>query len=103
MSYRPATGRPLKVHNSARSSRDIIRRHLKLNGLTIGNHLAKWWNVHHVSAYRIMYDKKRRLSPQYIYAAIEGLRLDEFDAQDLLLQAAREAGWKINPDFFMKD
>lgn len=102
MPYRPATGRPLKADSNPRSARSILRRHLRQSGFTISGSLAKWWNIHPTSAYRLMYSK-RKLAPQYILAAIKGLKLDDFDAQDLILQAAREAGWPIKPEFFLND
>lgn len=97
MAYRKATGRPLKVAVSVKTSRDLIRRHLHTRGLTIANSLAIWWNMHPTSAYRRMYDKRRPLTPNYIEAAIEGLQLDNIDATRLRLLAAREAGWLLDP------
>lgn len=97
MSFRPATGRKLTVVKRPKSTRDLIRRHLREEGKTIGRHLAAWWDMHPNSAYRRMYDKRRPFTPAYIEAVVEGLQLDDFDANELRVLGAIEAGWNINP------
>lgn len=84
---------------NVKTARDLIRRHLRDRGLTIANSLAVWWNMHHNSAYRRMYDKKRPLTPSYVEAVIDGLKLDQLDAHRLRLAAAREAGWLLDPKY----
>lgn len=91
-------GRKIKVKKSPRSVRDIIRRHLREEGKTIVHDLAKWWQMHPRSAYRLMYKHERTFTPTYIEAVIAGLKLDEFDANELRLLAAIEAGWQLNPN-----
>lgn len=106
MAYRTSrnpTGRGIKVKKTPKDVRDLIRRHLKEEGLQIGRDLAKWWGVHPHTAYRRMYDFRRPFTPTYIEQAIEGLGLDEFDANELRLFGARDAGWAIDPAFFLKD
>lgn len=101
MAYRKPTGRPIRVQNSKvglPTARDLIRKHLRQEGRMVKD-LAKAWNVVPVSAYRIMYTPSRPLSPQYVDAVIDMLRLDDFDATQLRLRAANEAGWNINPEF----
>ena len=97
MSFRPATGRKIQVKWTPRTSRDLIRRHLREEGKTIVRDLASWWDMHPNSAYRRMYDKRRPMTPGYIEAVIEGCKLDEFDANELRILGAIEAGWNINP------
>ena len=41
----------------------------------------------------------RPLPPQHVEASITHLGLDEFDANELRLLAAREAGWQIDPAY----
>lgn len=97
MAYRPATGRPIVVVSRPKTVRDLIRRHLKEEGKTVEHDLARFWNIRPHSAHRRMYDQARKLTPAYIEAVIDGLRLDEFDANELRLFGARDAGWNYNP------
>lgn len=97
MAYRPATGRPIVVLSRPKTVRDLIRRHLREEGKTVEHDLARWWDMKPHSAHRCMYNTARKLGPAYIEAAIEGLGLDEFDANELRLYGARDAGWNFNP------
>lgn len=103
MAFRPATGRKIEIKLGPRTVRRMIKEHLKYERKTITHDLAKMWNVHHNSAFRIIYEKRRPLAPAYVEAVIAGLKLDDFDANELRLQGAREAGWKINPKFLMDE
>lgn len=57
--------------------------------------LGPYWNIQHGSV-KFVFWKKTPLPPQYVDAFIEALRLDEFDAAELRLQAAIEAGWQLH-------
>lgn len=101
MAFRESTGRKITVQKNPKDVRAILRRHLREEGKTIGGDLSKAWGMTANSAHRRFYAEgsKRRtraLTPQMIDAAIEMLRLDEFDAQELRLQGAIEAGWRLS-------
>lgn len=100
MSARPATGRKITVKKRPITLRDVMRRHLREEGKTIAA-LSKVWDMHPTSCYRRFYDK-RPYPPQYVDSFIEWLRLDEFDAQELRLLGAIEAGWQINTALLLK-
>lgn len=93
MAFRPATGRKIAVEDNPKTARALMRRHLREEGKQIAE-LANIWNIRVVSVYHIMY-RKSALSPQYIDAFVDYLKLDTFDATELRLQGAREAGWKL--------
>lgn len=84
------------VKAQPKTVRDVIRRHLREEGKTIAAFLAPAWGMAVNSAYRRMYDSNA-LTPAHIDAVVEGLQLDEFDAAELYLLGAIEAGWKIRP------
>ncbi len=81
-----------------RTVRTVLREHLREEKKDITNDLSGWWNIQPKSAQRLMYKTSRRLTPQHIEIVIEKLKLDEFDANELWLLAAIEAGWQINPN-----
>lgn len=97
MAFRQSAGRKLQVVRTPITARDLIRRHLREEGMRINPELAQAWDMHPNSAYRRMYDS-RPFTPQMIDATIEVLHLDEFDANELRKRAANEAGWQINYD-----
>jgi hypothetical protein len=94
VAYRLSAGRPLTVPRAVRDARGLIRQHLRGEGRQIKD-LAGPWDMHLNSTYRRFYDK-RPFTPQMIDVVIETLKLDEFDAYELRLQAAIEAGWQLN-------
>ena len=96
---RPATGRRAPRPKLVRSLRDVIREHLHESGLTVEHHLAPAWGIQPYSAHRIMYDKKRSITPEHIHAFVALLKLDYFDAYELHALGALESGWDIQ----MKD
>lgn len=49
-----------------------------------------------LSVWRV-FGRSRPLLPRQVEGVITLLQLDEFDANDLRLRAAREAGWNIDP------
>lgn len=100
MSFRPSTGRKITVAKTPVTARDLLRRHLREEGKRIAPELAGAWDMHPNSAYRRMYDT-RPFTPQMIDAAVELLRLDDFDANELRKRAAYEAGWQI--DYNLKE
>lgn len=75
--------------------RDIIRRHLALDRLSIKGDLANMLGMHPVSAAALM-GKKYAIAPQYIDRFITEMKLDEFDAHELRLAGAIEAGWQLH-------
>lgn len=91
---RYAAGRRIKVPRSVRTARDLIRRHLREEGRELRS-LAGPFNVTPATVKAIMHHG-RPLSPQHIDAVIEHLNLDEFDATELRLQGAIEAGWQLH-------
>lgn len=92
---RYAAGRRITVPKMVRTARDLLRRHLREEGRELRS-LAGPWNVQ-PSTVKTIFHQSRPLSPQYIDAAIEALKLDDFDALELRLQGAIEAGWQIAP------
>lgn len=99
MPYRKPAGRAIKVAPNPKTTRDLIRKHLRDRGLTIANSLALWWDMHPTSAYRRMYCKRRPLTPGYVEAVIENLKLDQLDAHRMRLFAAVENGWQLDPKY----
>ena len=97
MSFRPSAGRRIRVKKNPVTARDLLRRHLREEGMRIAPDLSTAWKMHPTSAYRRMYEM-RPFTPQMIDAAVELLKLDEFDANELRKRAANEAGWQIDYD-----
>ena len=91
---RYAAGRRVQVPKQVRTARDLIRRHMREEGHNM-TALAAPWNVQPATVKTIMHHG-RPLAVQHIEAAIEFLKLDEFDALELRLQAAIDAGWKLD-------
>ena len=56
--------------------------------------LDEHWNVL-PGTVKFIFWKKTPLPPQYVDAFITALKLDEFDALELRLQAAIESGWQL--------
>jgi len=84
------------------TARDTLRRHLHE-----ARHDLKWlaaaWGCKTFSVWRVFQRTDRPLQPHHIEGAITTLQLDEFDANELRLRAAREAGWKIDPFYLGTD
>lgn len=78
-----------------------LRRHLHDAGRTLDS-LATAWNCRRFSVWRIFQRTERPLQPHHVEGAITALSLDEFDANELRLRAAREAGWAIDTQFLME-
>lgn len=90
---RYAAGRRVTVPRTVRTARDLLRRHLREEGREM-RALAGPWNVKPETV-KTIFQHSRPLAPQLIDAAIEFFKLDEFDALELRLQGAIEAGWQI--------
>lgn len=97
---RYAAGRRIKVPKTVRTVRDLLRRHMREEGVNLKD-LGPVWNMKHQSVKAVMHHR-RPISPQYIDAFIEAMKLDEFDANELRVLGAIEAGWNIKVDL-MKD
>ncbi|EED41137.1 hypothetical protein SSKA14_4161 [Stenotrophomonas sp. SKA14] len=54
------------------------------------------------SVWRAFGKISRPLQPHQVEGAIAPLQLDEFDANELRLRAAREAGWNIDPKMLLE-
>ena len=88
-------GRRISVQTSGvKTVRSIIREHLRYAGLTIKHDLARMLGITPVGAASLM-TKKHPLAPQHIDVFIEAMKLDEFDALELRLRGAIEAGWQV--------
>ena len=94
MSFRPSTGRTITVEPNPKTTRALLRRHLKEERKRIID-LSPVWGMHDNSTYRRFYDA-RPFTPQMIDSAITYLRLDDFDAHELRRLGAIEAGWQLN-------
>lgn len=91
----PRKGRAITVPRVIATARDIMRRHLREEGWRMQD-LGEHWNVL-PGTVKFIFWKKTPLPPQYVDAFIDALKLDEFDALELRLQAAIEAGWQLLP------
>lgn len=91
---RYAAGRRIKVPKQVKTTRDLMRRHLREEGADY-DALMKAWNMTRKEYITHRLWRKTPLSPQYIDAFIEAMRLDEFDALELRRLGAIEAGWQI--------
>lgn len=84
------------------SVREELRRHLHESGQQV-QALAAAWGCKPFSVWRMFQRAGRPLSPRHIEAAISALELDNLDANDLRLRAAREAGWAIDPQYLLEE
>lgn len=81
--------------------KDLLRRHLHLAGIKLVD-LAPVLGVQPLAVHRMFQRKHRPILPRQLEALIAHLTLDEFDANELRLAAAREAGYPINPQFLLE-
>lgn len=98
---RAVGGRPIRVPRDVNSVRAMLRRHLREEGHRMQD-LAEAWGCKPGNVYDY-FCEDRPFSPQHIEACIAFLKLDEFDAAELRLQGAREAGWKIDAKYLLGD
>lgn len=99
--YRPRRPKP-SPFRTKRSARNIIQEHLKADRLFL-KELAFGIGLKPDTLYKMFFDPRRPLSPDHIEAMIAWLKLDDFDSNELRLQAAREAGWKIDLRFLSEN
>lgn len=97
-SIRAALRGPAPAHVTAR---DMIRRHCREHGKELAC-LAPAWGCRVFSVWRAFGRINRPLQPHQVEGAISALQLDEFDANELRLRAAREAGWNIDPAMLLE-
>ena len=91
-------GRPITLTpGQPRTARAIIREHLRFAKKDIHNDLSAMLGVSKQYAGCLMRRRGYAIVPERIEQVIAGLQLDEFDANELRLVAAREAGWQIDP------
>lgn len=83
------------------TAREIIRRHLHEAGMQIQD-LAPVWGIKRFSVWRVFTRTDQRLLPGQVESLIAHLHLDAFDANELRLAAAREAGYPIDPKFLLE-
>lgn len=98
-SIRAALRGPAPSHVSAR---DMIRRHCREHGKQLAC-LATAWGCKEFSVWRAFGRTTRPLRPHQVEGAISALQLDDFDANELRLRAAREAGWMIDPSMLLEE
>ncbi|QIN95292.1 hypothetical protein DLP3_129 [Stenotrophomonas phage vB_SmaS_DLP_3] len=91
---RYAAGRRIVVPKKVKSTRDVMKRHLREEGIGY-DALAVAWNMKSAEYVKHRIWRKTPLSPQYIDAFIELVKLDDRDALELRFLAAVEAGWQI--------
>lgn len=97
MAYRKDVGgRPIEVPRQIRTARDLMRKHLREEGLLIKDFSAFMGYKSPVNMYDYFYRVKRPLPVQIIDAFCEFVKLDEFDALELRLQGAIDAGWQLD-------
>ncbi len=80
--------------------RDMIRRYCREHGKPLVC-LAPAWRCKTLSVWRV-FGRRRPLLPRQVEGVIALFHLDEFDANDLRLRAAREAGWNIDPSMLLQ-
>ncbi len=94
---KPSLRRAAPAHITAR---DTLRRHLHE-----ARHDLKWlagvWGCQAFSVWRVFQRTDRHLQPHHVELAITALELDEFDANEIRLIAAREAGWQIDTNYLL--
>lgn len=95
-----AGGRPIRVPRTVNSVRAHLRRHLAEEGHRMQD-LAPVWGCTRHNVYDLFYED-RPLSPNHIELAAAFLGLDDFDTNELRLLGAREAGWRIDPNFILE-
>ena len=73
----------------------MIREHLRDEKLRLSD-FAEMLGHNPATTRKLMSQKHRPMPPQYIDAFIDRMKLDEFDAYELRLRGAIEAGWQLN-------
>lgn len=94
-------GRSIRVPLGKATVRQLLKRHLLEEGKRIQD-LAGPWQC----SVQNVYDRLCKggpLAPAHLDAAIAFLRLDDFDAAELRMLGAREAGWNIDTKYLLED
>ncbi|UIX76787.1 hypothetical protein ABFO19_09095 [Xanthomonas citri pv. glycines] len=94
-------GRPIRVPVGKATVRQLLKRHLREEGKRMHDPAEPWQ-----CCKQNVYDRfcsACALAPGHIEAAITFLRLDEFDAAELRLLGAREAGWAIDTKYLLEE
>ena len=95
MAYRKNPGgRPLVYPKNPKAVRDIMRRHMREEG-KLQKDFSKYLDISYSAVTDYFYRKNRPMPPGLVDAFIEWLELDEFDALELRIRGAQEAGWQI--------
>jgi len=81
--------------------RQPLRRHLREEGRRMQD-LSRPWQCAPRKVYDMFCDG-RPFSAPHIDAGIERLGLDDFDATELRLLGAREAGWNIDSRYILDE
>lgn len=90
-------GRKLRmVPEKPRKVVDVIRKHMNDNNVTLKMLSVAWHCSPPTVSTTLSRGRKRPLSPQYIDAVVELMKLDDFDATELYRMAALEAGYRID-------
>lgn len=89
-------GRRRKINTGGpRTVRSMIREHLRYEKKLLAD-FAAMLGHNPATTRKLMSQTHRPFPPQYIDSFIEHMKLDEFDAYELRLQGAVEAGWQLN-------
>lgn len=81
-----------------RTVRSVMREHLKHGKKNIYKDLATMLGLSESSTRKMMW-RNLPIQPRHVETFIKAMRLDEFDANELRLFAARELGLNIDPRF----
>ena len=98
---RAVGGRPIRIPRGPNTVRVLLRRHLKEEWRRMQD-IAEAWGCKPGNVYDYFW-ADRPFSPQHIEACITMLKLDDFDANELRMQGAREAGWNIDLGYLIPE
>lgn len=97
MAYRKDVGgRPIRYPDKVKTARDIMRRHLKEEGLLIKDFSEYMGFATPNTMYDYFHRRHRPLPVQIIDGFVEFVKLDKWDAQQLRWHGAVEAGWQLD-------
>ncbi|WP_243350834.1 hypothetical protein [Stenotrophomonas acidaminiphila] len=91
----------VRVRRGQDTARAIIKRHFREEGRQMME-LVDAWNCTRGHVYDL-FCKDRPLAPAHVEGAIRILKLDDFDANELRMVAAREAGWMIDTAYLLHE
>lgn len=97
MAYRKNVGgRPIVYPEKVKTARDLMRRHLREEGLLIKDFSLHMGFSKVSTMYDYFYRVSRPLPVQIIEGFIEFVKLDKWDAQQLRWHGALESGWQLD-------